>query len=557
MKPIRIRKIGDLLFVIFLILSLIGCGKAQPTEVKGFDELTPSPNSSTSTLTHDPKTLFVTIYGNPIDLDPASNSEGLANLILFNTSEGLVRAGSKDEPEFVPQLAEKWENNSDFTIWKFYLRKNVKFHDGSDLDASAVKSSFTRLIKSKLAYSFILSQFIEDPDSQIIVRSPSLIEFHFPNPTPLLLKALSSSFGTIVISPKSVTEHEKNGDWAHEWLQTHDAGSGPYVLTEWLPNEQIVLTKFADWWGWEGDSNFEKIVLKIVPERTSRRSLIERGDVDIAFDFSPEDWSAFQKDKNLVLHLSNALTIQYIAFGDYGPLKDPLVRQAISYAFDYDGYTEQIWKGYVNRANSVFPDRLVCYSPDVFKYQTDLQKASELLKQAGVSKDLTLTYMTTGDRSEGVVGQILQSQLAKIGINLIIEHRDVASYVSVAFGDSAWPNRPELFGFTYWPDYNDPTDFTWYNFHSAAAGSKGGNIGLYSNDLVDSIIDRSVSITDQDELCKGYLEVQNILIQQDPAWIPLLQLPNEAVLRTDIGGYSSNPVYHNMFEFWNLYRLEN
>lgn len=517
----------------------------------------PVPKQET-VLGRDPKTLVLTIYGNPIDIDPASNSEALANIILFNTTEGLVRVNPKNIDEFLPQLAQKWENNNDFTEWKFYLREDAKFHNGTPVNAEAVKYSFTRLINSSLAYSFILGQFISDPDRQIIVADEFVVEFKFDQPVPLLLKALSSSFGTLVVSP-TVESHAVNGDFGHEWLQINEAGSGPYQLAEWTPNQQIVLTRFDGWWGWANREiePFDKIIMKIVPERSSRRSLIENGDVDIAFDFGPEDWTAIKNNPNLNLQLSESLAVQYIAFGDYGPLDDSRVRQAIAYAFDYDGYIQEIWGGYIPRANSVFPKNLTCYDPSIVPYKTDLEKAKQLLIDAGITDELELRYMTTGDRLEGMVGQILQSQLAKINIKLNIEQRDVASYFSIAFGDSVWPDRPELMALAYWPDYNDPTDFAFYNFATAAGGSGGGNIGLYSNARVDEILSQSVSIIDTKELCNLYKEAQDILLHQDPAWIPLLELPNEAVLRKDIGGYQSNPVYHNMFDFQSLYRISN
>lgn len=532
-----------LAIILVSLIMLNGCG-GMPAEKESLD------------LNRDPQTLLVTIYGNPVDIDPASNSEALANIILFNTTEGLVRVNPENINEYLPQLAEKWESNDSYTSWTFYIRKDAKFHDGTPVNAAAVKYSFVRLIKSSLAYSFILAQFVSDPEKQIIVSDEYVLKFVFDQPTPLLLKALSSSFGTLVVSP-GIENYATNNDFGHDWLQTHEAGSGPYELTEWTPNQQIVLTKFASWWGWKDKENkpFDKIIMKIVPERTSRRSLIEKGDVDIAFDFGPEDWNAIKKNPNLTLHLSESLAVQYIAFGDYGPLKDPRVRQAISYAFDYDGYINQIWGGYIPRANSVFPKNLNCYDPNIVPYKTDLEKARQLLDDAKVAKGLELHYLTTGDRLEGIVGQILQSQLAKIDINLKIEQRDVSSYISTAFGNSTWPDRPELMGFAYWPDYNDPTDYAFYNFATSAGGSGGGNIGFYSNSRVDEILAQALKTVNDKELCTLYKEAQDILLHQDPAWIPLLELPNEAVLRNDIGGYKSNPVYHNMFDFQSLYRI--
>lgn len=547
-------KSHSILHILLIILTAAGCASSKPTETaEGLNPSSPEP--PTRELGRDPKTLLVAIYGTPTDFDPATNNESLGNLLLYATTEGLVRVDPQNIKEFKPQLAERWESNEDYTVWTFYLRKNAKFHDGATVDAQAVKFSFTRLINSQSNYSFILAQFMDDPENQMVVKDQHILEFRFDQPTPLLLKALSSSYGSYVISPTTIRQHDKDGDMAHEWLQIHEAGSGPYMLSELSPNQQVILTRFEDWWGWDDGWHFDQVVLKIVPERASRRSLIEKGDVDIAFDFGAEDWDALQENPEVDVYVSEGLTIQYIALGKYGPLEDPRVRQAISYAFDYNGYVNGIWKGYVPRANGVFARRLLCHDPNAFMYETNLEKAKQLLEEAGVQEGLELRYLTTGDRQEAIAGQILQAQLAKIGINLKIEQREIVSFISVVFSDVEWPERPDLIGFSWWPDYNDPTDWTRVLFHSDAAGSMGGNIGLYSNERVDEIIDQGNSILDEDELCEIYKEFQDIVVRQDPAWIPLVELPNEVVLRSDVGGYQNNPAYHNTFNFHELYRI--
>lgn len=542
-------------------LAMLGCiavllGSCGPARPAGTAAPT-APAGATPALGRDPKTLVVAIYSNPSDLDPASNNEQLGNLILVATTEGLVRAKAENIEEFEPQLAERWEHNEDYTVWTFYLRKNAKFHDGTPVNAEAVKFSFTRLVQSGLGMSYILSQFITDPESQIVVKDEYTIEFRFDSPTPLLIKALSSGYGSFVISPAAVKAHEKDGDLAHEWLQTNEAGSGAYMLTEWSPNQQVVLTRFEDWWGWEQypGFRFDKIVLKIVPEMATRRSLIEKGDVDIALDFSPQDLEALAKNPDIVVHRSETLAVRYIVLGEYGPLADPRVRQAIAYAFDYDGYVNDVLKGTAIRARGPFPHKLQCWDPNVFVYETDLEKAKALLEEAGVQPGMEIRFMCEEMDWPVQVGQILQAQLAQIGINLKIEQRDTSTYSGIFYGDVQWPERPELMAWGWWPDYNDPTDYAWPLFHSQAAGSAGANAGFYSNPRVDEILDIAPSITDTAKLCELYKEFQDIVVRQDPAWIPLVERPDVRVLRKDIGGFQANPIYVETFDFFRLYRI--
>jgi len=550
----RFRSFQLALLSVMVVVSLIltGCGTPEPTQVQEATQAPEATSAPTATpvpeLGRDPKTLIVGIYGNPSDFDPASNNEQLGNLILDATSEGLVRAKAGNLEAFEPQLAERWEHNDDYTVWTFYLRQDARFHDGTPVDAEAVKASFTRLVDSGLGMSFVLSMFIGDPGSQMVVKDAYTLEFNFESPTPLLAKALSSGYGCYVVSPKAVQEHDKDGDLAHEWLQNNEAGSGPYTLTELSPNQQAVLTRFDDWWGWEeGGWYFDKIILKIIPEEASRRSLIETGDIDVALDFGVENLEAMQKNADLVVELSEGLALQYIVLGDYGPLADPRVRQAISYAFDYEGYVNGIWKGLAPRAKGPFPYKLQCHDPDVFLYDTDLEKAKQLLEEAGVEEGLEIRYMTSGEASE--VGQILQAQLAQIGVTLKIEQREISSYIGTFYGNVEWPERPEIMAYTWWPDYNDPTDWAWVLFHTDASGSSGANAGFYSNERADEIMDEALGVLDEEELCQMYQEFQNIVTQQDPAWIPLVEPPDVAVLRQGIDGYQNHPLYRGTFDF--------
>jgi peptide/nickel transport system substrate-binding protein len=564
------RKILSWLFVLVLLtgVALTGCGPEEAQEPETPVETTAEVTTAEETaaeeetaeepvvpaLGREPKTLIYAAYGNFADFDPASNNEQLGNLMLDATTEALVRAKAENIEEFEPALAERWEVNDDFTVWTFYLRHDAVFHDGTPVNAEAVKFSFARLINLGLGMSFILNQFGLDPDAGIVVVDDYTIEFHFELPTPLLLKALSSGYGSYVMSPTTLMEHDVDGDLGHEWLQSNEAGSGAYMLTELKPNERAVLEKFDDWWGWEvyGDGFFDKIILKVVPETASRRTLIESGEIDITNNLNPEDWEALSENPDVVVKLSEGLALEYVVLGDYGPLADPLVRQAISYAFDYEGYVDGVWKGFASRAMGPLPKNLLCHDPDVFVYETDLEKARQLLDEAGVEEGLELRYMTSGDELE--VGQILQSQLAQIGVNLQIEQREISSFIDTFYGDVEWPDRPEMFAFAWWPDYNDPTDWAWVLFHSAASGSSGANAGFYSNERADEIMDTAFTVADEDELCELYKEWQDIVTRQDPAWIPTVELRDEVVLRSDIGGYRSNPLYRGTFDFHLMYR---
>lgn len=536
---------GLITLIIMATMILSACG------TQAAETATQAP----ATMDRDPKTLVVAIYSNPGDLDPASSVEQLGNIIVHATYEGLVRVSADDINEVVPALAESWEHNDDYTEWTFKLRQDAKFHDGSPLDAESVKYSFTRLVTIGQGMSYILGQFISDPEKEIVVVDPYTIQFKFENATPLLLKALSSGYGSYVVNPKIVAEHDKDGDQAHEWMNTNVAGSGPYNMTEYSPNQQIVLTRNADWWGWDDSFQFEKVILKVVPERATRRSLIETGDADITFNLSPEDWDVLKQNPDVVVDLPAGLSISYITLGNQGYLADPRVRQAVNYAFDYEGFIGGMWKGYSIRSYSILPGGMQCSDPDVFKYNTDLDKAKALLTEAGVPMDGSVTWLYWAEEGGGDMGAglILQAQLQKLGINLKVEEHDSATVSGIFYSDTM-EGRPDMFRWGWWPDYNDPTDEAWVTIHTGAAGSNGGNGGFYSNKDVDALIDEAATLGDEAKLCEMYKEIQNITTEKDPPWVYLAQRPDEMILRKDIGGYKANIIYNQTFQFQQLFR---
>ena len=548
MKSKRLYQVAVILMIASMILS--ACGSKNATQA-------PAATTAPATMNRDPKTLVVAIYSNPGDLDPSSSVEQLGNIILMATYEGLVRVTADNINNVKPALAESWEHNPDYTSWTFHLRKDAKFHDGSPVDAEAVKTSFKRLVTIKQGMSYILGSFISDPDKEINVIDANTIEFKFAEPKPLLIKALSSGYGSYVINPKALTEHEVDGDQAHAWLNTNVAGSGPYNMTEFTPNQQVVLTRNQDWWGWDANFHFDKIILKVVPERATRRSLVETGDADVTFNLSPEDWDALKKNPDVVVDLPPGLSISYITLGNKGYLADPRVRQAVSYAFDYDGFIGGMWKNYATRGYSILPGGMQCSDPSVFKYNTDLEKAKALLTEAGVPMDGSVTWLYWAEEGGGDMGAglILQSQLQKLGINLKVEEHDSATVSGMFYSDNTGAERPDMFRWGWWPDYNDPTDEAWVTIHTDAAGSHGGNGGFYSNKEVDKLLDEGATIADETKLCEVYKQIQNITTQIDPPWIYLAQRPDEMILRKDIGGYIANIIYNETFQFQEMFRI--
>jgi peptide/nickel transport system substrate-binding protein len=545
-----------LLFVLVIgAVVLSACGGSPSAPVTEATNVTAT-NTPAARLNRDPKTLVVAYQESADNVDPTQTLNAANNAITRPIYEGLLRLKGSSLTEVEPVLAESYTTNVDKSEWSFKIRQGVKFHDGSPLDAQAVYDSYARMIANKLPTWFILGRFIgEDAAKTIKVVDQYTLQFTFDGPQPLFSLALASAYGTGIISPKAFKEHEQNGDVGKEWLTSHAVGTGPYKLDKFAPNDEFVLVRNPEYWrGWNDSNKFDKVIIKIYPENAIRRQLLEKGDVDIITTPSAEDVEALQQSGDFAIGSADLIRTDYVAFNPHGKLADPRVRQAIAYAFDYDGYIQGVRKNQGRRAQGPFPRSMTYHDPDVFMYTTDLDKARELLKQAGWVDGTEITYTYYPGFHGEDVGPILQAQLEQIGIKLKIEERDSAAFNGLFYGDQPPEQRPDLFWYAWWPNFSDPYDWSWILYHSTAAGSNGANAGFYANKRVDALIDHGLTEIDPARQQQIWKEVQNIVTRDDPAGLWVEDPLDHTILRKDIQGQVYNALYTQTFDFYALSR---
>jgi peptide/nickel transport system substrate-binding protein len=244
--------------------------------------------------------------------------------------------------------------------------------------------------------------------------------------------------------------------------------------------------------------------------------------------------------------------MEYVALGSYGPLADPRARLAMNHAFDRQGYLEGVMRGTLDAPHSVFPDLLATADTSIEVPTYDLQKAKQLFDAAGVPEGTDLSYeFFTGFGDD--VGELLQASLAEIGINLKLVERSFSAFVADYFSDAPPEDRPNMYFFSWWPNFNHPFDWSWVLYHSDAAGSAGANAGLYSNKEADGLIDGMWNVP-VEKLVEGSSRLQEILTVEDPPWIPIAQEPTHLYVRNDIGGLVQNPLYVLTLDMYQLHR---
>jgi len=542
------RWLGALVAVVLLGAACTGTGENQGGSGAS--------GTGNAPLNRDPNTLVVAVDAFNADFDPASAYLLSEALIWRGIYESLIRLKGDSASEVEPLLADSWEPNDDASRWTFHLHPGVTFSDGTPLDAQAVKDNYVRTIALELGTQFILGSFLPKPDKQIVVEDPQTIRFDLAYPYPHFDVVMAAQYGTGLVSPKVFEQHSTGAsDQGHEYLQSHAVGTGPYVLDTLEPGNQVILKRNENYWrGWDGP-HFDTIVIKSIPEGSTRRQLLESGDADIAYAGTAEDTAAIRADGRFTVGDFKNLDMTYIILGAYGPLASPEARQAMNYLFPYEDFLSTIMKDTLERAHGPFPDLLFTHDPNVFVYDTDVDKAKQLLDEAGVQPGTELTYeYYTGFGKEA--GLVMQQQLEKVGLKLKLVEKEFSAMNADLTTDRPVSERANMYYWGWWPDYNDPSDYSWVIFNSDAAPSACPcyNSGYYSNKRVDDIIYDGFSQTDDTKLTNEMHEAQDIMTAQDPPIIPVGQQLDDTYFRNDIQGQVFNPLYILTWDYYALSR---
>ena len=255
---------------------------------------------------------------NPPDtLDVWTWSAG-GRAITYAAHESLVTY-QRGSLEPVPGLAKSWTISEDATIYTFFLREGVRFTDGSAFNANAVQFNFDRMNKLNLGPA----QFIED-----VIAVEAVDEYTVR----MYLEHASSSFlnrlYTIrIVNPLAVSDHSSAEDpLAKEWFYNHSAGTGPYIVSEWRADEYIKLVWNKDYWAGWSDDNVREITALIIPETSTQRLMLQKGDLDIAGKMSVDDARILEEQPNLVVKEESSPVTFFFHFNvSRAPTSDLLV----------------------------------------------------------------------------------------------------------------------------------------------------------------------------------------------------------------------------------------
>ena len=426
-------------------------------------------------------------------------------------------------------------------VYTFVLRSDIKFHDGTDFDAEAVKYSFERTAELN---SFMQAYF--GPISDITVVDSSTVSITLDKPSSVFLSWLAMPQAAVV-SPAAA---EKFGDD----FSVNPVGTGPFIFDSYIPDTEVVLTGNPDYW--RGEPQLQTIIYRVIPDAATRRLEIENGTVDVVqqngqlYSIPVEDIKALKANPDIdVLEIPSQI-IRNIDFNNNktdGPITDIRVRQAIAYAIDYDGLVNELLGGTAGRVYGPLTESSWGFNPKIKEeaFQRDVDKAKELLAEAGYAPgDLEIQMYTFQGGLWRDVGTFIQANLAEVGINATVAQTEFPPFRDL---HTAGEHDIALSGRQPW--YNDPDAHITIGYLSELAGSSMNFRMSPDAELDQMILDAQTSpdLATRKEL---YYTVQEKLA----AKVPGAYLFNPKIIiykRTNVQGLVVNSA-PPLTEYWSV-----
>ena len=477
-------------------------------------------------------------------LDPHGTDSGTAINIIMQVCENLTRF-KPGTSEVVPQLAENFEISDDLKTYTFFLRSGISFTDGESFNAEAVKVNIERVLALGKGPSSRLADV-----ERVEVVDENTVKLHLSEPSVSFLYKLTAKAGLHITSPKAIAEHATDDDpWAENWFSNNLVGTGPYMLSEWVPGDRVILTRNEDYrGGWEG-SHIDIVVRRTVPEYTTRRMLLEQGQADIIDFPQADDLENLASIPGVVIEeLATLNVVWYLPVFTSPVMEDIHVRKALSWAFPYEEAVEIAGMGSV-QLQGPMPSVVAGHSSELFVYNTDLDKAKGELAAAGYAPgDLSLTLVHyTLDRNRQVF-EVFQRNLAEIGVELKL--------MDMVWGQfSPWATAPDkegadLFIVEHWPDYPEATNFITLYFMCTDTYTPCYPRG-YSNDEINRILGEAAATADIEQRHVLYAEAQEIIVG-DALGVWGYQIGDAIAMHDYVEGYVFTPANFGVYDFYSM-----
>lgn len=491
------RKIGAILFTALLLVLLVTTAFAE--SISQQKDITCAVNVDFTTM------------------DPMDTSDTLSGGIQRMIMDGLF--GFDDDMKIIPMLATGYTASDDATEFTITLREGISFTDGTPWNADAALANVAKWGDKELGLkrtTFLCNMLkswekIDDYTIKITLNEPF------------------GAFISNLAHPACVIMSPKQIEAGVEACAYSPVGTGQYTFVEWIEGDHLTLALNPEWWGYDAeicggtpladaDAGFKTITFKPVTESATRVAMLQAGDAQVIWPTPTESVSVLEMDPNVTSYVDDGIVVRFLMLNTQKePFTDKRVRQAIDYAINKDAYIAVVKNGLATKADSVIGPAVQYYKPNEIR-EYNIEKAKELLAEAGYPDGFTTTAMYANTTANQKQAEFLKQQLEQVGINLelkgmesaILNERiqgvdvpgseaEVDTYIigwSPSTGDADWGIRPLL--------------------AKESVPPMSYNICYFENDELEGYIRASLESADDDVRREAYAKAQDLIWEETP-----------------------------------------
>lgn len=366
-------------------------------------------------------TLIFAQGAEPRGLDPALVDDGESSKVIVNVYEGLLKY-AKDGTKLEPCLADSWEVSPDGLTYTFHLHKGVKFHDGTDFNAEAVKFNIERQMQGNATEDMGYADFVFGYVTKVDAPDANTVVVTLKDVCTPFLYNLAMSMAAPMVSPKALQDHNNN-------VNESPVGTGPYKFVRWDKDQDVVLVRNDNYWGEKAKT--KNVIFKIIKDNSARVVALNNGEVDMIDGIDATVVDQITKAGNVV-DQPDGMNINYMAYNTTSKLFGSAEnRKAFSQAVNVPELVQSLYQGYASPADSILPSFVPGFAKDVKPVAYDPEAAKAGLAKAGITSVHMIAYSNPRPYNTATgqgLAEAIQGYLSKVGVQCNMEVFDWTTY---------------------------------------------------------------------------------------------------------------------------------